>query len=869
MSVSRRAFLSQSALAAAVPSLAPGVPAAEAGAEVERLGPDATPLKLKVNGSTRTVEAEPRATLLDVLRWKMGLTGPKEVCDRGACGACTVLVDGKPTLACMTLAADAVDREVTTVEGLGTPDNPNRVQRAFIQHDAVQCGYCIPGFVMSIEGALRANPQAKPDDLRKACSGNLCRCGTYNKVFEAAQRLCGLDPVAGNPEQNSAACLENEASRVDAPEKITGQAVYCADVRRDGMLFAQHVLCPYGEAKLVSGDVDGVKRLPGVVEAEIGLGETYRFSGAPVGHVCASSREALRDAIGALNLQWEPRIVETDARRLHESQHGAFPPAQSALDSESGAREAKAALDRAEVVIERTYTTQIQMHNALEPHGGTVDPTVQPAEGWISTQGTFTCVDALTEGLGLNQEDVQVRCDYVGGGFGAKFGAGREGALAARLAGKYGKPVRVFNDREAEQLDTGNRPGSLQWMKIGADESGKLLGGFVHVAGLVGSGRRGGATNPSRYDFGDVVKVHKDVRAPHGGPRAFRAPGHPQGMFAVESFMDELAEELNIDPVELRLRNETSEVRKTMLPAGAQQIGWERRRPSGSQRGRLRRGLGCGVGDWGSRKGNCAIRMTATPDGKVHVYSGTQDIGQGQRTVIVEVTADELGIDRSRIVVHLANSHYPNGPASGGSTTARLTAPAVRDAAARLKEKLSEARGAVQASARSWDHLPAEGVTAEGSFNDKYWGSGTSDAVQFAEVEVDAETGVVRVEKIVAIQACGLATNRLAVENQIIGGVIQGVSYALFEDRATDPQLGYQMNADLQLYKIAGAQDIPEIVPVIWGRKDGAGVRGLGEPPTIPTAGAIANAVANALGVRVRDLPITPERVLRALEDRA
>jgi len=864
MSLSRREFLSQSAAAAsAVPAMGAGLAPERAANEDSPpvAGPTPAAVRLRVNGADHELTVETRTTLLEALRWQLGLSGAKEVCGRGSCGACTVLLDGKPTLACMTLAVDAVGKEVTTVEGLGTPDAPSKVQAAFAEHDAVQCGYCTPGIVVATEAALRDKPGSTSGELKRAIAGNQCRCGSYGKVFDALHELSGEPPAPVLP-GNRDASLEPELPRVDGPLKVCGRARYSADMNRPGMLFARHLLCPFGAAKLVSADGEAARRLPGVVEVEVGVGKDYRYSGAPAGHVCAESQAALRDAVAALALEWDWEPVETDPLSLHQAQHGAFPPTREDQAGFDEADEAAAALDGAAAVVEAVYRTQVQVHTPLEPHGAMVDPTVSPVQCWVSTQGTSSVVEAMERGLNSNkkegearltQEDFEVRCDHIGGGFGSKLTPGREALLAAQLAARHGRPVRAFNDREGELLDTGNRPGSLQYYRVGAEADGKLRGGFIRTAGLVGVGGGGGVTTPFLYDFGAVAKSHADVRGPHGAPRPFRAPGRPQGVFGVENLLDELAEKLGIDPVEIRLRNETSEVRKAMLAEGAERIGWSRRQASGSQRARLRRGFGCAGGDWGNWRGQCAIRMTAKTDGTVHVYSGMQDIGTGERTVIVDVAADALGLPRERIVLHLASSHYPPGPASGGSQTARMTAPAVRDAAAKLKPQLP-------ASAE---------VTVEGKVNMDYWGTGGSEAVQFVELLVDAETGVVRVEKIVALQSCGLAVNRKTAENQIYGGVIQGIGYALFEDRATDPQLGYMMNANLERYQFPGALEVPEIVPVLWGGEEGLGVRGLGEPCTIPTSGAIANAVANALGARVREIPITPERVLRALEGKS
>ncbi len=853
MSLSRREFLSRSAAAAsAVPALGTAAAGASAGDSPTSAGPEPGPLTLQVNGAAHQLEVETRTTLLEALRWQLGLSGAKEVCDRGSCGACTVLLDGKPTLACMTLAVDAAGKEVTTVEGLGSPDAPGKVQAAFAEHDAVQCGYCTPGIVVATEAALRRDPDANAEELKQAIAGNQCRCASYNKVFDAQRVLAGEAPAPVHP-GNREASVEGELPRVDGPLKVCGRAEYSADKRAAGMLFARHLLCPFGQAKLVAADVEAARRLPGVIEVEVGVGKDYRYSGAPAGHVCAESPAALRDAVAALQLEWDWEPVETDPLVLHQEQHGAFPPAEDELSGFEDADEAAAALAEADAVVEAVYRTQVQIHTPLEPHGAMVDPTVQPVQCWVSSQGTFTCVEAMKRGLELDTEDFQVRCDHVGGGFGSKFGAGREGLLAAQLAGRHDRPVRVFNDREGELLDTGNRPGSLQWYRVGARKDGKLVGGYIRTAGLTGVGGGGGVTTPFLYDFGKVARSHDDVASPHGAPRPFRAPGRPQGTYGVESFLDEMAAKLDLDPLEIRRVNETSEVRRAMLAEGAELIGWDRRQPSGSQTGRLRRGFGCAGGDWGNWRGRAAVRMTAQPDGKVHVYSGMQDIGTGERTVIVDLTAEALGLAREDIVLHLANSHYPEGPASGGSVTARMTAPAVRQAAERLKPQLPV----------------KEPVTVEGEVNDKYWGRGGSEAVQFVDLTVDAETGQVRIQKIVALQACGQTVNRKTAENQIFGGIVQGIGYALFEDRATDPQLGYMMNATLDRYQFPGALEVPEIVPVLWGHEEGLGVRALGEPCTVPTSGAIANAVANALGVRVREIPITPERVLRALEGKA
>ncbi|MFQ5807385.1 MAG: xanthine dehydrogenase family protein molybdopterin-binding subunit, partial [Phycisphaerae bacterium] len=451
---------------------------------------------------------------------------------------------------------------------------------------------------------------------------------------------------------------------------------------------------------------------------------------------------------------------------------------------------------------------------------------------------------------------------------------GLEGRTAALLSKQLGRPVKVVNDRKREHLDTGCRPGSIQYMKIATDRAGKPLGGHIHVAGVNGPERRGGGTsNPSRYDFGQVFKSFVDLGLTTGGARPMRAPGHPQGMFAVDSFVDELAAAAGVNPLEYRKRIETSEVRKRMYDIGAEAIGWKNRpNPDGSGTGRLRRGIGVAAGDWSTWETDAQIRVDVFKDGTARVLSGTQDIGTGTRTVLIDTLADQLGIARGLITSDCGNSDYPPGPTSGGSMTVHTIVPAIRDAGDRVRDQLRELTGIDFADTASWraacKKIPGESVTVVGGKNRKYWGQGGNEAVQFVEVEVDTQTGIVRVLRVVALQNCGQAINRLTAENQIIGGVIQGVSFALFEEKILDPTLGCMVNPNLEQYKILGPRDCPEIRPIIWRESTQNGARSLGEPPTIPTAGATANAVTNAIGARVYSLPITPAKVLAALAER-
>ncbi len=674
--------------------------------------------------------------------------------------------------------------------------------------------------------------------------------------------------------------MENRLPRPDIRQKVTGAAQYTVDARPPNAVLAAFIRFPFGSGRVVSADIEAARRVPGVLAVELDRRDA-NYAGERLGHIVAESEQALHDAHAALALTCRSSDPVT---RPEEEYQG--PPDLSGADRQR----LEALFADAAAVVEATYTTDIQTHSCMEPHAVTADVRGDRAEVWVSTQSLMSCHEQSTRTSGLRASNVTVRAEYVGGGFGSKFGIGPEGTLAIETSKRFQRPCRVALDRRAEHEDAGNRPGSIQYYRIAAASDGRLLGGRMHLVSTVGhSGAGGGVRAPSYYDWGDIVRSEDAIALNAGLPRAFRAPGWPQASFSMESMMDELAARLEIDPVEIRLRNETSERRKKQLVRGAELIGWNERRPDGSTPGRIKTGFGCGVASWGAWKGRCSVDLDVYRSGHVEVRIGIQDIGTGANVLPVDVAAWHLGLERRWFVGKVGVSDYPPGPASGGSVTSPFTAPAVRDAAQKALDQLRAAvarewslapdavqyeRGEFSSGNRraSWPDACAwmrgEKLSVRGEFNDRYWGEGNSDTVQFARVDVDTETGQVFVRKLLCIQACGMPINRLTVENQIYGGMIQGISFALFEERRLDGPTGAQLNADFLNYKIAGFGDLPELVAIIDAEPGEDGVRALGEPTTIPTAGAIANAVTNAIGARVRALPITPARVLAALDER-
>jgi xanthine dehydrogenase YagR molybdenum-binding subunit len=683
----------------------------------------------------------------------------------------------------------------------------------------------------------------------------------------------------GNRPQNAGMAIDDDTSRLDAVAKVTGRARYSRDHYPRNGLFACFVRCPYGAGTLESHDTDTAMAVPGVLEVEIRSREG-KYHGHPVGHLAAESLPAMRRGLRALDARWKRGPVKT---RITDDIGDA--PAPSS--------ETQALLDRADHVLEAVYTTPVQTHSCLETHGTSIDYDGDHAIAYVTTQGTFSARDGLSDALGLPESRYEVVCEYIGGGFGSKLtGAGKEGVTAGKLAAKYKRPVYLFVDRAEDHLDTGNRPSSRTRVRVGFMSDGTVLGGQILTHGGVGVSARGGGVGiPSRqYDLGAIDKSHTDVQFNAGAPRPFRAPGRPQGAFAEELMLDTIAATIDINPLDLRLKLAVQKDQRKMLVHCADSIGWERRAATGAQTGVLRRGLGLAMGDWPRFKAVAEAEVVINRDGSVEVRTGTQDIGTGQRTVAGVLVAEQLGIPLREVAVRIGHSEDPIGPMSGGSMTTHNTAPAFIDAAVQAREQLltmladgdggdaSEfgvidgevlRRGRHYATWReACLRMTRDAITARGRFDGRsspYSGEGHSQGVQGVDLVVDTETGVVRINRIVAVQACGRVVCRKTAESQIIGAVTQGVSYALFEDKILDPEIGAMVNANFDMYKIAGTVDSPHIEPVLWINEGQTGARSLGEPPTIPTAGAIACALYNALGVPVRDLPMTPDRVLAAL----
>jgi CO/xanthine dehydrogenase Mo-binding subunit len=720
--------------------------------------------------------------------------------------------------------------------------------------------------------------------------------------------------------------------RVEGEEKVTGRARYAYDVRLPGMLYARVLRSPHPHARVASIDTSRAESLRGVRAVlssanapEIGwyqdsvlFDRTVRFIGDEVAVVAAGSEDIADDALRLIEVEYEPlpfapdleAALAPDAPRLREDGNlAAEPKVYERGDVAEGLR-------RADVVIDETYTTQSALHNCMEPHGCVAAWEGDRLTLWDSTQSVFEVRSNVAEALKLPEHHVRVIKQYMGGGFGSKQIAWKHTVIAALLAKTAGRPVQLMLDREAENLAAGNRNPTRQRVRLGAMRDGTLTAIDTRIHQAVGAYMTGGegsnVSGPYQrlYRCANVCTEQTPVYTNTGPAVAFRAPGWVEGAFALESALDELARAIGIDPLELRRRNyaekdqskdrpyTTPESLRLCYERASEAFGWEGYRkpePNGSRR----RGIGMAAHDWGGSgypPGYAWVKVNS--DGTVDVVTGTQDIGTGTRTALAQIASEELSIPVEQIALYLGDTAAgPYAPVSSGSATQATIGPAVRAAAADARHQLLDAAATMlevdiarlmlrdgviavegaphrritvkEVAGRIAPHM-IQGRGARGPNPDGK--SVRTFGAQFVEVEVDTETGDVTVLRVVASHDCGRVVNPTMVDSQVIGGVTQGIGFALTEERVVDRESGVVLNANLEEYKVPTVVDVPSITHVQVDLPDpeanNTGAKGIGEPPLVPVAPAIANAIFDATGIRLRDLPLSRHKLLDALAGR-
>lgn len=688
--------------------------------------------------------------------------------------------------------------------------------------------------------------------------------------------------------------------RLDGVAKVSGQAVYTHDVALPDLCHAVVLRCPFPSALVVSVDDSVARSMPGV-RAVISYPEKrIRFAGDDVAGVAADTLAQARDALQALVVTYEvyPAVVTIEDALAPDAPKVFDGRANAAVPRVSEVGDVEAGFAQSAAVIEGDYRTQVQTHSCMETHCAVVRwDDARHVTAWVSTQGINLTRQDLAGQVGLKPQDVRVICEHMGGGFGSKISAGPWGLMAAELARQAGRPVKLLLDRYGEQVCTGNRPDSIQHLKVGASAEGKLTALELSGYGTAGVGSGAGFGTPARvlYPIPSYRVSETPVYTNCGPAAAMRAPGYPQGVFALESALDDLADALGMDPVTFRELNNDSPNRAEAFRIGAERFGWGARMTAGSTPGYLKRGVGVASCVWSSgASGTYEVEVQVTPQGQVTVLSGVQDIGTGTRTWMAMLVADALGLPLEQVQIRIGDSDFPTACFSGGSTTSPSMAAPTRQVGENTRSALASLvaeslgcdpselvfadgritapSGASLAFAEACAFLSETLVLRASKLEAETLNNGDTYGVHFVEVEVDTRTGCVRVVRVTAVHESGCILNRLTAESQIIGGVIQGINYALFEERIMDRASGQMLNANLEHYKIGGARDIPQIDPYmmevdITGQYVGA--LGMAEQTNIPTAAAIRNAIKNATGCHLYELPMTPARVLAALQAQA
>lgn len=878
-------------------------------------------VSFSLNGNAVTVTADGSLLLLDFLRQEKGLTGTKQSCDRkGQCGACTVLVNKKAVRSCLTRVANLDAADVITIEGLGTPDNPHLIQEAFALTGAVQCGFCTPGMIMAAKALLDENPDPDTDAIKKAFARNLCRCTGYKKIFDAVKLAGRFLRGETSPDQiradATAGTIGSSLPRPTALLMATGKALYAADIQKEGMLELAAIRSPHWHATIKSIDTSKAEQIPGVVAVITAkdIRGTNRFRedqpllcedkvhvmGDAVAAVIAHTREQALEGVDAVAVQYEPLpVLSTVAEalskrspRIHEATpNWCFTGRQIKGDAQS-------ALADSDEVVEAEFSTQLIHQSALEPEAAVayLEQDRDDEEPRLVVMGRSINIHhhlkVLQDAVGY--ENMRYEQPFIGGQFGIKMDITTEG-LAAAAALHVRQPVRyVCTLAESMWITTKRHPFRMK-VRLGANRDGRLTGYSIDFTVENGAYMSIGASVVNRalymlsgsYNIPHVRALGQLVYTNNAWGGAARGAGPPQINYALESAMELLAARLGIDPLEFRLMNtvnpgesiSTGQVVDEWPYPGclkAIRVRYEEARSNAAQtkQGRFRRGVGIaggsfGIGRGGPDKSNVAVELM--PDGGLTVYGSVADPGEGNDAMLTQIASHLMGIAPTRIrLVTRDTARTPDSSSASGSRVTYMSGGALVLAIEALKQAMTET------GATTYDELVAAGKPtkylgtriAETTALDQQTGQGIPfesrvHGVQMAEVEVDCETGDVRVLKITAAVDPGTVINPLILEGQIEGGLDMGAGMALRE------QYVHGVTKDWATYKFPTMKtsfDMDVILLQTPRKRGPLGAVGIGEFVLLPTAAAIVTAIQDATGgERICDLPATPDKVLRAM----
>lgn len=887
-------------------------------------------VNLTINGVPQQVMAGPDMVLLDLLRKDLHLTGTKQSCDRkGQCGACTVIVNKKAVLSCITRVAKLEGADVISIEGLGTPLNPHLIQEAFVLSGAIQCGFCTPGMIMAAKGLLDKNPN--PDDaaIRKALAHNLCRCTGYTKII-AAIKLAGqfirkeTTPQEVRSQLDPKKLIGVSHVRPTSMVKACGAAKFGADLEIPGALEISVVRSTEFHARILSVDTSAAEKMPGVAgivrasdikgtnrirqvhpDQPVLCEDVVRILGDPIVIVAAETKAQADAAVKAVKVVYDPLpvIMEPEdalkpgAPVLHAHAPDNICAAQPIIKGD-----AEKALAEARYVVEANFRTQTNHQAPLEP-----ETCVACWEGEGESEELVIAgrsinihfhLNQLKEALGL--QNMRYIEPFSGGQFGIKTWITSE-AVTGAAAIHFKRPIRYIPSMEESILICNKRHAYHIYTKLCADNEGHITAMFCDWLMNKGAYTLNGPVLLGRsimmlqgsYNIPNLNVMGKSVYTNNAYTGSARGAGPPQTTFSTEVAVDMLAEKMGIDALEFRRMNslKPGQTKSTGMPVAewcfvevcdAIKPAYDRARKAAQEfnaqnSGPVRRGVGIaahsfGVGGAGD---SAKLSIEINPDDTITIYAAIADPGEGNDTMIAQIAAHQLGVSLDKIRLYLRDTDKTvlMGPAAGSRMTF-MSGNAILKAIADLQAAAREA-GAMTYEALTKAGKPTryEGLQKnEGPAGlDKATGQGKAQVtechnIQMAEVEVNTETGATRVLKMTVCVDGGTVINPHAFEGQLEGGMDQGVGYALREEYTLGKEKDYVQ------FKFPTIRDNFDIEMITLQTPRGLGplgATGVGEMTMVSTAPAVINAIYNASGARVLDLPATPAKVKAALKETA
>ena len=829
-----------------------------------------------VNG--KVVETEKEVSLLRFLRDDLKLKSIKDGCSQGACGTCTIIIDGKATRACVMTTKRAEGMNIVSVEGLSDFEKEAFVY-AFGSKGAVQCGFCIPGMVMSGKALIDRNPNPTEDDIKEAIKGNICRCTGYKKIIEAielvAQIMRGEKKIDEELEKGDDFGVGSNAFRIDVRDKVLGIGEYVDDMELENMLHASAVRTKYPRARVLDIDASEALALDGVVtvftaedvpnnkvghiqqdwDVMIAKGDITRCMGDAICVVVAKSEEILKKAKTLVKIEYE---VLEPVRNIDEAKAENAPkihPNGNLCQSRHVKRgDAKKAIANSKYTITETFDTPFTEHAFLEPECAIAMPYKDGVKIFSTDQSVFDTRKETAIMFGWDPEKVVVENKYVGGGFGGKEDVSVQ-HIAALCAYKLGRTVKVKFSRDESLAFHPKRHAMHGTFTLGCDENGIFTGldcdiyfdtgAYASLCGPVLERACTHAVGPYCYQNHDIRGFGYYTNNPPAG--AFRGFGVCQSEFALESIIDLLAEKVGISPWEIRYRNAIEPGK--VLPNGqiadcstalketleAVKEAYEANYPNvGLACAMKNAGVGVGLPDKGRAK-------LIVNNGIIEIYCGASDIGQGCATVFVQMAAETLNLPKSKFVNMGCNSEVdPDSGTTSGSRQTLISGEAIRLVSLELKKELDEVGGDLdKLNGRSYfaEYFePTDKLGADVPFPKSHVAYGY--ATHLVILDDDG-----KVKQVYAAHDSGKVVNPIAIQGQIEGGVLMSLGYALTEDFKLQDCVVKSKYGTLGLMR---ATDIPEIHAIYVEKDELLGVaygsKGIGEIATIPTAPAVQNA---------------------------